>query len=273
MARSIGTIYNEIIAAKSNRVELEDLNSNSSTAIWRLFAYIVATAIFSFETMMDLFKAEVDGIIAATKPGTLLWYRSACLSYRYGVYLVVHNGRISYPVDDTTPPLLAQCSVREVSDGLVIKIAKEDAGNLTPITTDEFNAFAAYLSSIKYAGTPIRIVNASANLLKLYAVIYYDPMIIKASGQSIADNQRVVDNAIYAYLKSLPFDGRLKRSSLTEIIKSVPGVMDAHITVLQHKYHDLAYEDIVVSHVPESGYYKIDNAHPLTQTLSYDPYV
>jgi len=273
MARSIQTIYQEIIAAKEAKPELDAMDSGSVTARWRLWAWVTASVIFTHETLFDLFRAEVQGIILTQKPGSLMWYRAMCLGFRYGVGLVVENGRIGYPAGDTTPALLAQCSVREAADGLVIKVAKEVSTALEPLIQDELNSFSAYVAAIKYAGTPTRIINIQANLLKIEGIIFYDPLLIKSNGEAIADGTRPVDAVIEAYLRDLPFDGRLKRFSLKEKIMSTSGVSDLKITSVQHKYESYDYQEIEVSHIPESGYFKIDPASQLSLTLQYLPYV
>lgn len=281
MARSIDTIYAQIITEKAARQELDALDSGSATAIYRLWAYVVASVIFTLETLFDFHRAEVEGIIATQKPGSLLWYRAMCLGYKPGAGLVVENGRVGYPPGaNEMPPLLAQCSVREAADGIVIKIAKEVAGELEPLSTidnneeeNELNPFSAYLAQIKYAGTPARIINSPAELLMISAVIFYDPIMITASGTLIADGSRPVDNAIQAYLRNLPFDGRLKRTALIDAILAAPGVKDVQITVLSSKYEQYPYEPIVVSHIPIPGYFKIDPNTPLTNSLTYQAYV
>ena len=278
MARSIDTIYAQIIVEKANRQELDALDSTSATAIYRLWAYVVSSVIFTLETLFDLHRAEVEGIIATQKAGSLLWYRAMCLGYKPGIGLVVENGRVGYPPGaNDIPPLIAQCSVREAADGLVIKIAKEVAGELEPLSTEagnnELNAFSAYLSAIKYAGTPARIINSPAELLMINAVIFYDPIMITASGTLIADGSRPVDSAIQAYLRNLPFDGRLKRNALIDAILAAPGVKDVQITTLSSKYEQYPYEPIPVSYIPIPGYFKIDPNTPLTNSLTYQAYV
>lgn len=278
MARSMDTIYAQIIAEKATRQELDALDSSSSTALYQLWAYVVAAVMFTLETLFDLHRAEVEGIIATQKPGSLLWYRGMCLGFRPGIGLVVENGRVGYPPGaNEIPPLIAQCSVREAADGLVIKIAKEVGGQLEPLDDDpennEINSFSSYLAQIKYAGTPARIINSPAELLKLNAVIYYDPIMITNSGALLVDGSRPVDIAVQAYLRNLPFDGRLKRNALIDAILAAPGIKDVQITGLSSKYEQYPYEPIVVSHIPIPGYFKIDPNTPLTTSLTYQAYV
>lgn len=274
MARSIETIYNLIIAEKQTKQELDVLDSSSSVAIWRLWAYVTAAVMFTVETLFDLFKSEVEGIIATQKPGSLLWYRAVCLGYKPGIGLVVENGRVGYPpAANEVPSLLAQCSVREAADGLVIKIAKEVSSELEPLATDEQNAFSAFLAKVKYAGTELRIINSGAELLLVYGVVFYDPILLTASGTLLADGSRPVDIAVQNYLRNLPFDGRLKSTALITAILSAPGVVDFQLTGLSAKYEDNPLEPIVVSRIPNSGHFKIKPDTPLSNTLTYQPYV
>jgi len=273
MARSITTLYNEIVAAKEADVVLQLLDSTSTTAIWRLWAWITATVIFSIETMHDLFRAEIEGIFASKIPGSLPWYRSVCLAFQYGYGLVFSGGKYGYEELDEDARVIDQCSVREAVDGLVIKVAKDVNGELQPLSTEEENSFQAFIQKVKFAGTHTRVINIEGNKLHLAGTVYYDPLLINADGTSKYDSSRPVDVAVSNYLRSLPFDGRLKRSALVDAVLAASGVFDVSLSGLSHKYGEYDYQDIEVSHVPESGYFKIDPAFPLTAVFTYEPHV
>ena len=53
MARSVDTIYADLIAKKESDSNLDALNSKSKTAIWRLWLYIVAYATNVLESLFD----------------------------------------------------------------------------------------------------------------------------------------------------------------------------------------------------------------------------
>lgn len=273
MARTIETIYNQIVAAKQANADLQALDSTSSTAIWKLWAWITATILFTVETMHDLFRAEIEGIIASKIPGSLPWYRSVCLAFQYGDGLVFSSGKYGYATLNEEAQIIDQCSVREAADGLVIKVAKEVDGVLEPLSTEEENSFQAFIQKVKFAGTHTRVINIEGNKLQIAGTVYYDPLLINADGTSKADNSRPVDVAIENYLRSLPFDGRLKRTALLNAILSAPGVFDIQLTTLKHKYGEYDYQDIDVDQVPESGYFKIDAVYPLTNSFTYTPHV
>lgn len=273
MARTIATIYNEIVAAKEAEPNLQVLNSTSSTSIWKLWAYITATVIFSVETMHDLFKAEIEGILSTKIPGSIPWYRSVCLAFQYGNALVFSGGKYGYDQLDEEARIIDQCSVREAADGLIIKVAKEVDGQLQPLSAEEENSFQAFIQKVKFAGTHVRVINIDGNKLHVAGEIFYDPLLINADGTSKADGSRPAEVAVENYLRSLPFDGRLKRTALMEAILNAPGVFDMKLTILANKYADYDYQDIDIDAIPESGYFKIDPIYPLSENFIYRPHV
>lgn len=270
MARSIATINSEILAAKEADTELQNINSTSATAIWRLWAWVTAAVIFSVESMFDLFKVELTTLLQSQKPGTLQWYQSMCREFQYGDDLVWVDGKYLYQVIDPAKQIIAQCSVSEGNSGLVVKIAKESGGELEQLLLDEEVAFKTYLSKRKYAGTKVSPVNSSANKLWIQATVIYDPLLLHADGTLIIGGLRPVDAAITTFLRNLPFSGILRRSAIMDAIQKVPGVIDCRISLLQSKYGLNAYQEIVINQIPESGYFKIDTAHPLNTNITYN---
>lgn len=259
MARQINTIIQEIIAEKEAQPQLSALSSSSSTAIWRLWVYVVAVAIYSVEIMFDFLRDEIFAVVDAKTPGTLTWYRNQALNYRHGSHLVFDsNGWPSYPDNDSSPKIISQCSVREVSNGLLIKIAKK-TNELMPLDSDELAGFSEYISLVKYAGTPIRIVNGGAVQLSVSIEIQYDVLLLESDGKEIITGNYPVIDTINAFLENLPFDGRLSKNALIDyIIKNAPGVKDLVILYLGWRSIDTeSYQSIESSHVPSTGYFKI----------------
>ncbi len=268
MARSIDTIYSLIIAEKEARTELAGLTSESATAVFRLWAWVTAAVLYTVEAMHDLFRIEIDTLLRTLKPGTLLWYQEMCKAFQYGDGLIWSNSGYSYPVIDETKKIVKQCSVTEGSGGLTVKIATEVAGELEPLSVPQLAAFNSYLMSRKYAGTRVSLVNASANKLYLALEVYYNPLVIAADGTDISA-AKPVELAIQAFLRNLPFNGRLRRTALEAAILAVAGVYDVKLTTLQSKYGANDYVTIDVSTIPESGYFKIDTAHTLADNITY----
>jgi len=270
MARQLNTIIQEIISAKEAQPGLSALSSISSTAIWRLWVYVVAVAIFTVEIMFDLLRDEIYAVVDAKTPGTLTWYRNQALNYRHGSHLVFDsNGWPSYPENDSSTMIISQCSVREVSNGLLIKIAKK-TNELVPLDNDELAGFSEYISLVKYAGTPIRIVNGGAVQLWISIEIQYDVLLLESDGRAIINGNYPVIDAINAFFENLPFDGRLTKNALIDyIIKNANGVKDLVILYLGWRSFDTEpYQSIEASHVPATGYFKIFDL-----SISYVNYV
>lgn len=268
MARGIDDIFNEIITAKEAEPGLSALTSTSSVALWRLWAYITAVAIYSLEMLMDVFKAELQAWVDAKTPGSLTWYRQKALEFRYGSHLVIENGKPGYAFSNTTPPLVAQCSVREAENGLIVKIAKEANGQLVPLSDNELDAFVTYMSAVKYAGTMIRFINGDAVKLHANIDVYYDSLLLDKDGTAIIGGNSPVADALHAFLRHLPFDGRLTRNELLVAIRSAEGVKDIVIQSLQQQTAGNAAQNIEVYHIPYSGYFAVE-----TLSITYIAYV
>ena len=84
MARSIKDIHNELIAAKQAEPLLNDINSSSMVALWRLWLYVVAVAIFAHENLIDEHKEETDEKLRKQKVHTLTWIEEKARAFQLG---------------------------------------------------------------------------------------------------------------------------------------------------------------------------------------------
>lgn len=82
MARTINEIQTGINTALEAGTEVK--LSTSKVAEWRLWTWIVATAIQAFEVILDLFKKEVQEKTDKITPGTVRWYGEQCLRFQNG---------------------------------------------------------------------------------------------------------------------------------------------------------------------------------------------
>jgi len=88
MARTIDYWQQQIITQKNNAPELNGLTSTSKTAMYNLWAFIVAVVIAVLDNLFDWHKSEVDTELATLKPHSLLWYRNLALRFQYGQDLI-----------------------------------------------------------------------------------------------------------------------------------------------------------------------------------------
>jgi len=263
MARPISEIQAEIIASMQADTTLSALTSTSATAIWRLLTYIVAVAIWSHESLWDLFKVEITELAADLKPHTLRWYRNKALAYQHGATLVdgedyYDNTGVAVDVIEGQK-IVKQSAATETSDGLLtIKVAKEVAGDLVPLSLGERVAVAAYFGEIKDAGVVLNVRSVNADHLKIEVDVYYDPMILSSTGTRLDGTASTpVQDAAKKYLRNLPFNGEFVKARLVDAMQTVEGVNVPELRLCQaRRDDDPSYGNVDVFYNPFSGYLK-----------------
>ncbi|MGY0039181.1 hypothetical protein [Pedobacter sp. NJ-S-72] len=269
MARSIEQIQAEIIQAKEADSDLDGLNSTSRVAIWRLITYVIAAAISTLEKLFDLHKQETDTKISLLKPHTARW-REKTKAFQYGFPLVrdtdyYNNNNVAADLVEKSK-IIKYAAVTEAKEEsrLIVKIATEIAGDLGPITAAQKESFEAYLAEIRDAGVRINVINFLPDRLFLDMLIFRDPLLIDAEGNSILNGGKPVEEALKQYLKELPFNGELILASLVDRLQLLPGVKIPHIKSVQSSWvggtgsGDYGIpEEITVTKIPQSGYFEI----------------
>lgn len=275
MARSIQEIQTLILQAKAQEPALNELNSTSKVAIWRLWVYIIAVAIWSLEKLFDLHRADIDKRLAELKPHTARWYRSKALAFQYGFDLLTDSDKFNntgHTEEQIEASKIVKYSavVESPNEGrLIVKIAGEQVEQLQPITDAQKQAFEAYLQEIKDAGVRLSVVNYQPDILHLQMKIVYDPLLIDSNGQSIIHATKPVETAIKEYLKRLPFNGELVLAHLIDELQQAEGVRIPHLILAQSKHIGTngnygAFEAIEISKIPTAGYFTIDNFNDIT---------
>ena len=275
MARSIQEIQTLILQAKAQEPALNELNSTSKVAIWRLWVYIIALAIWSLEKLFDLHRADIDRRIAELKPHTARWYRSKALAFQYGFDLLPDSDKFNntgHTEEQIEASKIVKYSavVESPNEGrLIVKIAGEQGEQLQPITDAQKQAFEAYLQEIKDAGVRLSVVNYKPDILHLRMKIVYDPLMLDSNGQSITNAFKPVERAIKDYLKNLPFNGELVLAHLIDALQHEEGVKIPHLVLAQSKNINSggeygAFETIEISKIPTAGYFTIDNFNDIT---------
>lgn len=276
MARTIKEIQAEIIAAKEAQTSLSILSSTSATAIWRLWTYIVAVAIFSLETIFDIHKAEVNALILSSKPHTLRWYRQKALDFQFGSDLVYgedyYDNSALTEDEVNAQKIVSEAAATETDNYVRVKVARELAGELEPVTNSQYNALDFYFSEIKDAGVKLELISQNGDKLKLAMDVYYNPLVLNSDGQRLdgADNEPV-QKAIKNYLRNLRFDGEFVVASLVDYVQLVDGVEIPHVVSCQAaKYDNPAFTNVSVKYTPFAGYLRIFNPGDLV--LNFIPY-
>ena len=144
MARTINEIQAGIVSELEAGTEVK--LSTSKVAEWRLWTWVVATAIHTFEVILDLFRKEVQEKTDKITPGTVRWYGEQCLRFQNGHKLLFDKktAALYYAEDDPAARIVKVVAIKESPKHLTIKVAKTvDAGNVVPLSPDEnYNLFA-----------------------------------------------------------------------------------------------------------------------------------
>ncbi|MDR2472136.1 MAG: hypothetical protein LBD53_01050 [Tannerella sp.] len=260
MARTIDEIQKEIIEYKNNNSVLAQLTSNSTTAIWRLWTYVFACAIWTLETLFDHYREEVEARIEAIVPHRAKWYRMKSLEFMKDRVLIEDDD--VYDTSEMTDEEIAAAKVIkhavavESADAsiLTIKIAGETGGERAPVDMATETQFIAYITEIKDAGVRISIINADADRFNTELDVYYDPVLLP---ENVEEACRA---SIKKYVENLPFNGEYSNMKLVDNIQIVEGVKVVEFKSASYlsANNDMATEINALA-VPYAGYFKINN--------------
>lgn len=269
MARTIEQIQKTIFDNIAANPNLSGLTSISKVAIWRLMVYVVAVCTWSLETLFDTHNDEVSVKIAEQKKGVLTWYKTMALQFQYGFPLVpgfdyFDNG-IASADEIEASKIVKYAAVTEPDGQVLVKIATETNGKLSPIPNEILESFIEYMKRIRWAGVDVVVINYLPDLLYLILQIKRDPLVIDANGMSILNANYPINDALQAFMKELPFDGDLRLSALVDKLQKVPGVIDATLLSAESSWIDAQTagygtpQPIYIAKIPISGYFEIEN--------------
>lgn len=222
MARSVDEIQIAIITDVQSLPELAAANSTSKRAIWRLWTFVVASAIAIFEQLMDVFKSEMETTVSLAAPQTTQWFQNKCLLFQYSAtdpqVLQLINLVPQYPLVNTTLRIVTRCSVRTtINNTVLIKAAKNEPPE--PLDSGELSALQSYVGVLGVAGVYYSVLSQESDKLYIAADVYYNG----AYSAIISSN---VIASITAYLSSLPFDGAMRINDLEAAMRGALGVND-----------------------------------------------
>ncbi|QEM13489.1 nucleotidyltransferase [Mucilaginibacter rubeus] len=276
MAQTIDYWYKQIINRVYADEKLSELNSTSAVADYKLWAYIVASVIWTLDTLFDKHRAAIEALLALLKPHTLRWYRDLALRFQYGQALIPDSDKYAnVGLDDAAiaaQKIIEQAAVVENDDGsLRMKVVKLIDDDYAQLTDQEKLSFVAYIKSCKDAGVRVNIDSLPPDGLKLVLSIYYDPLVLNAAGERIdaASTAPVID-AVNNYLKNLQFNGEFAKTRLSDAIQLVDGVQLVSLASAQAQYGLRPFEEINERYIPDAGYLRVTDGG---FTITYVPYV
>ncbi len=274
MARTIAQIQQSIITAKLMDPTLSGLTSTSNTAIWLLWTYVVAVCQWVLENYFDAHKAEVDQIIATQRAHTLQWYVTKARQFQYGVLLPYESDSYITPTIDPTVAIISYAAAVELPSLVRLKVATLSGGSLAPLSVTQLTAFTAYIQLIKDAGVRMQITSGNPDVLRLQLTIYYDPLVLDATGARIDGTSTYpVKDAVKQFLKALPFNGLFVINNLIAALQGIEGVVIGVVVYAAATYAALPYTPVTVEYAPDAGYMVADESYLLANAtyISHSP--
>lgn len=259
MARTIKEIQDGIILSLQEQSGLS--LSTSKVAEWRLWTYIVAVAIYTFEIILDAFRSDMDTLTYKITPGTVRWYAEMCYRFQNGHELAfdADKAMLYYPEDDESARIVKVVAIREEKNKLVIKAAKQDnEGKIVPLSLDERYNFTGYIDAIKFAGVDTSIISTTEDLIRYRLEVYYD-----SSTPATTVNENII-LALDTFKSSLGFDSMIYTQKLIDAVMHVEGVVTCKLLSMQRKGStDEEFLPVDICSELVSGYFEYDKESEL----------
>lgn len=231
MSRTLTEIYNEAVETRNKYLELTELTNDSKMSIINAFTWVTAAAIYSFETLLDVFTTDIAKTFTQRINGTSAYYANAMLKWQYGDDLIINDEGTAfhYATEDTTKRLITHVSYQEYYNEefkdniLILKVASGEGRSLSQLSDEELIAARAYLNQIKFAGVKCNVVSRRGDVLVPRVTVYYDGAITK---EELYDN---IDTALIDFIVNMKFDSIIYSQKIIDAIQKVEHVTDVHI--------------------------------------------
>lgn len=233
MARTINEIYKGIIVEKDKRLELSDIQSDSKVSIFNGIAWTVAAAIYSFETIMDVFTVDMNNALQERINGTPSYYVNSLLKYQHGDKLKIREDGLGFGYEkvDETKRIVTQASYQEDSNEqsldtkLILKVATGTNGKLSPLTSDQLMMVTSYVNQIKFAGTTIEVVSRKGDIIIPRLTVYHDGALPEETMRSN------IDDALNSFIMETKFNSAIYVSNIVNCLMSIEHVTDVYMDV------------------------------------------
>ena len=154
---------------------------------------IIAFAIWTLESLWDIFKTENEAEMAKQKIHSKQWYRQKALDWQYGFSVIPgtdqydNTGKTDEEIEASKIVSQAACIKLISASGygiLRVKAAKASGDELVKLEEPELNALKYYF--MRYAtdaGTQLKVTSTDADDLKLVVDVYFDPVVLSTTGE------------------------------------------------------------------------------------------
>ncbi|MEB0262922.1 hypothetical protein [Mucilaginibacter sp. 10I4] len=187
--------------------------------------FVFATAMFLLESLIDVFKTEVETIASTAAAASSGWMQNQLKLFQYDVItpqiVQLINFAPSYPVVDASKRIISRASVvTTLAGNSIIKLATSEPPQA--LSALQLSAAQSYVNAIG-ATVSYLCVSSPADQIYINADVYYQGQYSAIIKQSVID---AINNYL-ANFSNVSFNGALKVSDIETTIKNVTGVNDS----------------------------------------------
>lgn len=233
MSRNIKTIYQSAVEVRDKYLQLTTAKTSNLSAsrmsVMNMLTYVMASLIYVFENMHDVFLADATKVINNRTNGTPEYYVFMAKNFSRGCSVVVNDDGTGLDVISSGNPQLipyASFETINISNGIVLKVCKDVDGNITPLSTEELSEFTSYIKQTEFVGASVVIRSVPADLLTPKMRVVYDETLV-SSTEALANIKTAIDN----YAKGLSYDDYVYQSAIVDAIQGAFGVLDVPSTL------------------------------------------
>lgn len=250
MKKSLREIYRECLLNRNAYMQLTDLDSgkvdNGKMSVINMITFIIASAIYTYETILDVFKVDVAKLLARRVNGTAPYYASVAKMFQYAgdgkndeMVFNEDTYQVEYKVKNEDNRIIeeAACSSNSQYD-LILKVCKKnkDTASRSPFTQlnlQELSAFRSYIDSIKFIGAKIKCQSSPPDLVYVSGTVKYD-----ARYHVKEQVEKDILAAMEELSKGFSFSSQVSYQLIFNLISDVTGVTtvnsDLHVWVRQY---------------------------------------
>lgn len=219
-------IFQLLVDEKNKISYLDDLDSQSETALWRQIYHSVSQVLqYQDDLTLDAIDT-MDAIRTDTILGQKAWWIDKSKNfYQYntdpekGILKIGSDYEYYYDTIDEDSKIIDYCSYTVSGSVVTLKVAQNDADGLAvPISTDQLGSFLGFIKDIKIGGSNVTAQSFDNDWLTLNLDVYISGTYIES--EIINEIELTIDD----YLKNLEFDGIIYESRIIEAFKTIDGV-------------------------------------------------
>ena len=230
---------------------------------------IFATCVWALESLMDIHKLEVEKAIATAIVASEQWYYEQALKFQRGDALIFNPSTkgFGYLQEDKSKRIVKYVAIRDSGNSIKVLVSGETDGRPSKLSTADLTLFKEYMNRIKIAGVVLSVKSLDADVVRVYATVRVDPLVLNDKGERLDDKSTPVVDAINKYLQTITYGGVFNKTKLVDAVQQVPGVRDITLERVSYSIDGISFNDVNGNdYTARSGCFISDN---LNQSIVY----